>query len=140
MVSSFGRQQVRCYLSEFMACKCYYCHVFVMCSFNIWNEAFCWGLALLLFYFFLTFPSVVLLFLYFQSYFCPIFFLYFLLLYYFFYIFSPIFVLFFSYIIFPTLYFLLFLYFQSYFCPIFVLFFSYISYFFIRVCWTACLF
>ena len=36
MVSNFGfgRQQVPCYLSEFMALKCYFCHVFVMCSFH----------------------------------------------------------------------------------------------------------
>ena len=29
-----GRQQVPCYLSEFLAFKCYFCHVFVMCAFN----------------------------------------------------------------------------------------------------------
>ena len=36
MVSNFGigRQQVPWYLSEFMAFKCYFCHVFVMCSFS----------------------------------------------------------------------------------------------------------
>ena len=40
MVSNFGfgRQQVPCYLSDFMAFKCYYCHVFVMCSFNTWMK------------------------------------------------------------------------------------------------------
>ena len=36
MVSNFGfgRQQVPCYSSEFMAFKCYFCHVFVMYSYN----------------------------------------------------------------------------------------------------------
>ena len=40
MVSNFGfgRQQVPCYLSEFMAFKCYYCHAFVMCSLNTWMK------------------------------------------------------------------------------------------------------
>ena len=40
MVSNFGfgRQQVPCYLSEFVAFKCYYCHVFVMCFFNTWMK------------------------------------------------------------------------------------------------------
>ena len=40
MVSNFGfgRQQVPCYLSEFIAFKCYFCHVFVMCSFNNWMK------------------------------------------------------------------------------------------------------
>ena len=34
----FGRHQVPCYLSELMAFKCYFCHVFVMCSFNTWMK------------------------------------------------------------------------------------------------------
>ena len=36
MVSNFGfgRQQVLCYLSRFLAFKCYFCRVFVMCSIN----------------------------------------------------------------------------------------------------------
>ena len=40
MVSNFGfgRQQVPCYLSEFMTFKCYFCHVFVMWSFNTWMK------------------------------------------------------------------------------------------------------
>ena len=40
MVSNFefGRQQVLCYLSEFMAFKYYFFHVFVMCSFNTWMK------------------------------------------------------------------------------------------------------
>ena len=47
MVSNFGfgRPQVPCYLSECMAFKCYYCHVFVMYSFNTWMKlsAECWS-------------------------------------------------------------------------------------------------
>ena len=40
MVSNFGfgRQQIPCYLSEFMAFKCYIFHIFVMCSFNTWMK------------------------------------------------------------------------------------------------------
>ena len=38
----FGRQQVPCYLSKylskFLAFKCYFCHVFVVCSFNTWMK------------------------------------------------------------------------------------------------------
>ena len=40
MVSNFGFgwEQVPCYLSVFMTFKCYYCHVFIMCSFNTWMK------------------------------------------------------------------------------------------------------
>ena len=40
MVSNFGfgQQQVPCYLSECMAFKYYFCHVFVMCSFTTWMK------------------------------------------------------------------------------------------------------
>ena len=46
MVSNFGfgGQQVPCYLSEFLAFKCYFCHAFVMCYFYTWMKlsAECW--------------------------------------------------------------------------------------------------
>ena len=40
MISNFGfgRQKVPCYLSECMAFKCYFCLVFVMCSFITWMK------------------------------------------------------------------------------------------------------
>ena len=38
LCDGFIWQQVPCYLSECIAFKCYFCHVFVMCSFNTWMK------------------------------------------------------------------------------------------------------